>query len=93
MPRWASRITLEVQSVQAEHIQEISEEDARAEGIHEFKLPNGSVYGFDPKGTPGSLVRDTPRDGFFALWDKLNGKTHPVESNPWVWVISFKRVP
>lgn len=77
MPRWASRITLEITNVRVERLQEISEEDAKAEGC-------SPMYG------PGSSSKDAYRPAFQVLWDYINGKKYPWASNPWVWVISFK---
>jgi hypothetical protein len=74
MPRWASRITLDVTGIRVERLQDISEDDARAEGCK--PLIYGSTY----------------RDGFISLWDSINGKKHPWESNPWVWVVEFKKL-
>ena len=74
MPRWASRITLEVVKVRVERVQEISVVDAIAEGIH-------PVYGAQ------SIMC------YAQLWDSINAKRgYPWDSNPWVWVIEFKRV-
>lgn len=73
MPRWASRITLEVIRVRVERLQEISEADAAAEG---FPILQG-----------GNRVE------FRALWDSLNAKRAPWESNPWVWVVEFRILP
>lgn len=79
MPRWASRITLEVTGVRVERLQDISEEDASAEGVEMYDSATGDVfYG--------------PRDAFMALWETINGKRAPWASNPWVWVIEFRRV-
>lgn len=79
-PRWASRITLEITDVRVDRLQDISEEDAMAEGIEPTIRWQNDVYG------------DTYRDAFANLWDKINGKKYPWQSNPWVWVISFKVV-
>lgn len=84
MPRWASRITLEVTGVRAEHLQDISEEDARAEGMP-------SSDGHPVNGLPTSLVVEA-RDEFRRLWDKLNSERAPWDNNPFVWVLSFKRL-
>lgn len=78
MPRWASRITLEIVNIRVERLQEISEEDAKAEGC-------------DPIGGENNLERY--RSGFYHLWDSINGKAYPCDSNPWAWVIEFRRVP
>jgi hypothetical protein len=81
MPRWASRLTLEITDIRVQRLQEISEEDILAEGTpcHHISqhLPHGEL-----------LVED--KYDYRKLWDSINGKTHPWESNPWVWAISFK---
>jgi uncharacterized protein YhfF len=76
MPRWASRITLEVVSVRVERLNDISEEDAIAEGVTPT-MPN--------------LDRLDHVDGFAHLWESINGKGSWQE-NPYVWVIEFKVV-
>jgi hypothetical protein len=79
MPRWASRLTLEITEVRVQRLQEISEEDAKAEGV----IARG----------PGSpTLRPHQRD-FRALWNDINSKRgYGWDSNPWVWAISFKRL-
>lgn len=74
MPRWACRITLEVTDVRVERLQDISEEDARAEGVM-------------LKGT--SRYDGEARDAFEALWCSING-AESWDANPWCWCISFK---
>jgi hypothetical protein len=78
MPRWASRITLEVTDVRVERVQEISKADALAEGM----LPNE-----DP--ASGHIH---PASQFAQLWDGINAKRAPWSANPWVWVIGFRRM-
>lgn len=90
MPRWASRITLEMTDIRVERLQDITETDALAEGIHEFKLPNGSVFGTNP--CPAALVGGTAVEAFASLWDHINGRRAAWSSNPWLWVVSFRRV-
>lgn len=80
MPRWASRLTLEITKVRVERLQSISEEDAKAEGFTKSE-PIGDT-GFEA----------TAKRRFMSLWDRINGKKHPWASNPWVWVIEFKTV-
>lgn len=84
MPRWASRIALAVTDVQVERLQEISEEDAIAEGLQKEVISVG--YQND-----SVTLRARPK--FVYLWDKINSdRGYSFESNPWVWVISFKVV-
>lgn len=78
MPRWASRIMLEITDVRVQRLQEISEEDAISEGIH-------SVAAF-PSGYSN-------RDGFAALWNSLAKPDSTWAMNPWVWAVSFRRLP
>jgi len=79
MPRWASRLSLDIVSVRVERLQDISEEDARAEGCS---------GGHDS--IPGYAFSATPREHFRHLWGSING-AESWDANPWVWVISFKR--
>jgi hypothetical protein len=90
MPRWASRITLRVTAVRVQRLQEITEEDAKAEGI--FKWFGIECFGYDKKGTPGPDCLDTARDTFAALWERIHGPAS-WEANPWVAAITFERVP
>lgn len=83
MPRAASRITLEITDVRVERLQDISEEDAIAEGI---ELLNGR-YTFN-----GGLHESrTAVESYQALWEQLNG-SESWWANPFVWVISFRRI-
>ncbi|MCV2365562.1 hypothetical protein LNV23_19100 [Paucibacter sp. DJ1R-11] len=89
MPRWASRITLEITSVRVERLQDISEADAKAEGIYKTEHGFWSTY--------GQLIVDgtySPSVSFHALWQSVNGAEGPTSwtGNPWVWVVEFKRV-
>lgn len=81
MPRWASRITLNVTAVRVERLQAISEADAQAEGCAlECMTPTGDDSGSAIHG-PG---------GFHALWVSING-AESWDANPWVWVVEFER--
>lgn len=91
MPRWASRITLEVTGVRPERVQEISDEDAIAEGV--FKS-DGLWHYEEPSDRtirPGGWQHAS--GAFAGLWDVLNEpRGFGWDVNPLVWVISFKRV-
>ncbi len=93
LPRTFARIVLELIDIQVERLQDITEQAAIAEGIHEFNLSNGLVYGYDPNGTPGGMVMDTARLAYAALWDSLHIKDgHTWSTNPFVWVYKFRRL-
>ena len=95
MPRWASRLTLEVVGVRVERVQEITEADATAEGIEMVWLQVGKYsnpvrhYRAVPD-RQGGLA--TAVEAFSLLWDSINAKRgYGWAENPWVWVIEFKR--
>jgi hypothetical protein len=97
MPREVARLFLEVKKVCCERVQDISEEDARAEGVLPFplmelkQLPNslicpGGAYG------KGYLPEKSYKAGYYKLWEELNAKRgYSWGSNPWVWVYEFMR--
>lgn len=106
MPREACRLFLKVKSVRVERLQDISEEDAKAEGVpqeptypKDFSLCPNCGGEFVHLALGGSLgvtevdcnTCDTSRKQFKFLWDKINGKRASWESNPWVWVIEFEK--
>ena len=83
MPRWASRITLEVTGVRVETLQDIDLADALAEGISDT----------------GALILDSagneqggPIAEYAVLWEQINGPDSWA-ANPWVWVVEFRRLP
>lgn len=76
MPRWASRLTLEITNIRVERLQDITETDAWAEGC-----PSGFV----PDKFPSSLA------WFHATWADIHGKDS-WDDNAWVWVVEFKKV-
>jgi len=88
MPRWASRITLEVTGVRVERLHAITEEDARAEGVQPAESMSGGMS--LPEYAPHRPTLDY-RAGFAALWRQING-AESWDANPWVWVVEFKRV-
>ena len=80
IPRWASRIDLLIKDIRVERVQDISEEDAKAEGV---------IYSADPHSPHGNGY--IPQ--FHFLWDSINAKRgYSWESNPFVWVVEFERV-
>lgn len=101
MPRWASRLTLEITDLRVEKVQNISEVDAIAEGIIREDLPP-DPDNFHPPGSYGYVTGKYPfpkgmiyvnaKDAYREVWDSINGKTHPWSKSPWVWVIEFKPV-
>lgn len=90
MPRRASRLTLRIKSVRVERLQQISEADAKAEGVEPVVLPTGR-YGLDICG-PLMDGRRPFASEFAVLWDSINNKSAPWSSNPWLWVLEFERV-
>ena len=96
MPRWASRITLGITEVRVQRLQDINEEDAKAEGLDsvpsvafprerawcDYHIPHDSFEWFR-----------SPIDSYRSLWDSINGKRVGCAwaDNPWVWCITFAR--
>ena len=91
MPRAACRITLEIVRIRAERLQDISEEDSRAEGLATWRR-NGETqtyYGIDRS----DIWETDSRLTFKRLWDSINAsRGYGWNVNPWVWVIEFKKV-
>ena len=86
MPRWASRITLEIVSVRVERLKQMSERDALQEGIGLVLADNWP----DPKAMSEAVAKSR-RAGFKLLWESING-AESWDANPWVWVVEFRRV-
>lgn len=86
MPRWASRLLLDVTEVRVERLQAISEEDARAEGaaFHDGLGIGHSGWRHDEK-----EIHADARSSFARLWREINGP-ESWDENPWVWVVGFK---
>ncbi len=80
MPRWASRLTVEVLSVRAERLQDITEEDAAKEGVG-----TAQFWTAVPGRCAPLMSADCHRAAFAILWGEINGKRAPWESNPIVW--------
>ena len=105
MPRWASRITLEITDVRVERLQDISEADASSEGVHsddDYPLASdcpvcrgNGVHGALGPNLGWTEVDcnscDTPVKRFKNLWGSINGPGS-WDENPWVWCITFRRI-
>ncbi|MGM3159902.1 hypothetical protein ACS25C_03845 [Dickeya undicola] len=87
MPRWASRINLEITGVRVERLNDISDADARAEGI----IDGGCLNCGEPE--PCGCEHSAPCavDAYAHLWQSIYGEESWFD-NPWVWVIEFKRL-
>lgn len=91
MPRWASRILLEIVSVRVERLNDCSDADALAEGIDvDLMLELQDNYDIVCAGT-GAAGRATPQSMYRDLWESINGYGS-WDANPLVWVVKFKRV-
>lgn len=95
MPRWASRITLEIVSVRVERLNDISEQDAVAEGIEPI-IDNSPFCGarcwkdyMNQQSLP--FDSDKPVASFMSLWKSVYGE-ESWQQNPWCWVVEFKMV-
>ena len=89
MPRWASRIRLRIRDVRVERLQDISEDDAVAEGVAlERYVPVSDSAG---KHASGEAEPTDPVAEYRDLWNHING-AGAWESNPWVWALSFEKV-
>lgn len=92
MPRWASRILLEVTDIRVERVQDISKSDCLAEGIQrtdwEYSCEPYRNY-HQPKMAPGRNC-STPEMSFCSLWQSIYGDSW--DKNEWVWVVDFKLI-
>ncbi|OPZ53593.1 MAG: hypothetical protein BWY91_01907 [bacterium ADurb.BinA028] len=77
MRRWMSRLTLELTGVRVQRLSDISEDDAQAEGVIGLYVQKEEA--------PSRVV------AYRDLWESLNGPGSWA-ANPWVWVLSFRRV-
>lgn len=89
MPRWASRILLEITDVRVERLQAISDKQAMAEGVRIYAdhAALGDWYHVEGKETYSA----DPRKSFELLWSSIHGPT-AWDDNLWVWVVEFKQV-
>ncbi|QOJ19520.1 MAG: hypothetical protein HRU77_01690 [Gammaproteobacteria bacterium] len=84
MPRWASRISLEITGIRVERLQDISEDDAKSEGSYVCDY-HGRIM-LDQRSNQGCY-----KWGYRSLWESINGKGS-WDLNPFVWVVEFKRI-
>ncbi|HFS7532096.1 TPA: hypothetical protein ACH1O6_004243 [Enterobacter hormaechei] len=104
MPRWASRIVLEITGVRVERLNSISDADCIAEGIIPVPKDRDDDHQFWRDyhlSGDGTFCVHSPRESFESLWKSVRGKSFEQEedtgpgswhANPWVWVIEFKRI-
>jgi hypothetical protein len=105
MPRWASRLILRLTEVRVQRVQEISEEDAIAEGIVSHDKGGKERVGrvmFASRPGDHNEWELSARDAFARAWDAINAKPVRIndsvrrdswEDNPWVWALSFEPLP
>lgn len=102
MPKSVCRLYLQITDIRVERLNEISEEDAKAEGLACLSKDGGITYkygipdkdglpGIDNHGWPWQEWNTKPVEAFKTLWGKVNG-LDSWQANPWVWVITFKRI-
>ncbi|WP_154914040.1 ASCH domain-containing protein [Klebsiella grimontii] len=102
MPRWASRILLEITDVRVERLNAISEEDAQREGVHaevwdqtvvaRNYAASDEFFQFWSEDMPHFVeMNQLHQSSFRSLWESIYGE-ESWQANPWVWVIEFKRV-
>ncbi|WQD84032.1 hypothetical protein U0036_05845 [Cupriavidus oxalaticus] len=89
MPRALCRLRLEVTGVRVERLNDCSEADAVAEGLH--ILPASGRYVVNPGEQYLGAADHDPRVVYADLWDRING-AGAWDANPWVWVVEFRRV-
>lgn len=94
MPRWASRITLDVAGGRLEKLQDISEADAIAEGVESFTYRGFTTYrnyALTEKWAEVSPMLESPIESYRTLWESINGPDSWAV-NPLVWAVDFKRI-
>ncbi len=87
MPRWASRITLEIVAVRVERLQDIGKDGRKAHDVLAEGITDGQIEQWRQWLHPD----DAPAHTYGVLWESINGKGSWA-LNPWVWVIEFKPV-
>lgn len=99
MPRWASRIKLEITATRIERLQDISESDAGFEGVELAHPGTPSTWwkDYEAKKIPDALqdpyhgLACSAQESFASLWRSING-ADSWDANPYVWVVEFRRI-
>ena len=92
MPRWASRITLRITDARVQRLQEISEEDAIAEGVEGAFVEDGRYwrnYGLSDEDAACSPMLVSPIHSFKSLWESIYGP-ESWHDDPFVWALTFE---
>lgn len=91
MSKWMSRLILEIVSVRVERLNDISDEDSKAEGIHQIAHGRSGYYysAFNKEPDPNNWCH--PGSAYKELWESINSPGS-WDLNPWVWVVEFKEV-
>lgn len=90
MFRHECRLVLEITGIRVERLQDISEADAKAEGVEDYEDGYFKWYGPLPEGL-AACSANSALDSFYSLWQSINGHDSWA-ANPWVWVVEFRRV-
>lgn len=92
MPRWVSRLTLEIVNIRVERLQDITKDDAKAEGVSNVWSWDAERNNKHPEHFRRALLNPYVAN-YSVLWDELNFKRgFGWNLNPWVWIIEFKKV-
>jgi len=91
MPRAACRLLLEIVAVRVERVQDISEADAKSEGVNLIRTNRFGGEEWENH-LDDSAFEYFAKDSYATLWDKINGEGSFLGANPWVWVVEFKVV-
>jgi hypothetical protein len=93
MPRWASRIVLEITNIKVQKLLDIDEKEAQAEGMKAWEPKNEELRKIDQDVRKKNGWAPSYRNSFHDYWDFVNTKRgYPWESDPWVWTIEFKKI-
>jgi len=93
MPRWASRLSIRIEDVRAEELQDLSAFDVADEGLpQEISSESPGFASLSLHSDVDSAPRNCSRAAFRERWNRIHARSGPAwEENPWVWVFSFSR--